>query len=609
MSKPYAILSIYEGHMASAAIMVDGVIVAATHEERFTRTKMDVGFPVQAALYCLESADISPAQIDRVMLINKTVNVINQVTKRAAKYSVGDYIDENEKYWHPRLLEGNNDLHYFDAMGWDKIRNDHNYDIDGFDFRMSPKQQAAEFNKIRLACIEKYLGIPEDKVTLVDHYKTHHYHAFYSYAGRNYDTLIMHNEASGGMYNAAISKPTESGIKFIAANNETDLGRIYKWITLIMGMKPYHHEYKMMGLAPYSNEYEADKAYKVFERLFETDPDSLLIQYKNRPTDLYFHFRKELMKSRFDGIAGAVQKLVERQLVDWFKTVTSKLPCDQICYAGGVAMNVKANKDIAAIDDIRQLFVPVSPADETTVIGGCYIAEEERLIAAGIDPVENIAPLENVYLGRSYTDGELQQAIKDYDVRNKYYVYEGVGHEQVADLLAAGHVVARCSGRSELGQRALGNRSILANPSMEGVIDKINHQIKYRDFWMPFCPSMLADRANELIINDKGISSKFMTMSFDSRDDEWKRMQGVVHPSDKTVRPQLVERNDNPDYYDLINAFAQKTGLPTILNTSFNLHGEPNVDTPADAFHTFENSELDMVWLGDTLVSRRPIDA
>ena len=182
----------------------------------------------------------------------------------------------------------------------------------------------SQFNKLRIKAVEKYLGIEKTRVHFVPHYFCHHYHAYYSGSVRGSDVIVMHSEASGDGVNALISEPSPEGLKIISSTNESDIGRLYKWVTLLLGMKPHQHEFKVMGLAPYANTYETKKAAKFFDSIFTLDEEKMLIKYADRPKDLYFHFREKLKACRFDGIANALQSMVEKQLSNWFQCVLQK---------------------------------------------------------------------------------------------------------------------------------------------------------------------------------------------------------------------------------------------------------------------------------------------
>ena len=591
--------------MASAVLMVDGHVVAGAHEERYSKLKMDVGLPVRAARFCLDFAGLKASDVDVVAVVGLKLDPRDHLTKRYATFSVDDYIRENREYWYPRLIEKRLDVDYFDVMGHDRIRRDHYWNIDRLNLKAPGDELAEVFNDVRLEAIEKHLDIPRAKVRFMPHYMCHHYHAYYSGTVRGDDVLVIHNEAIGDGYNAVVSRQTPRGLEMICGTDQTDLGRLYKWMTLLLAMKPHQHEFKVMGLAPYATNYEKAKAAKVFEPVFKLDRESMLIGYDQKPGDLFFHFQDKLAGCRFDGIAGALQDMLEKRLVEWVTLLLEKTGCTRICYAGGVAMNVKANKAIAEIPALKDLFVPLSPADETTPMGAAYMVTEQHFLAQGRNPDSAIPPLASVYVGAPVDQRGLAERLAGLKAEHGFEVTENPSVDSIARMLAEGTVVARCRGRSEYGQRSLGNRAILANPAAEGVVTRINNQIKFRDFWMPFCPSILAEDQHDYLVNDKNIQARYMTVSFDIRPDKRKCMAAAIHPADYTARPQLVSQSDNPEYHALITAFKARTGVASVLNTSFNLHGEPMVEDPGDALHTFMESDLDAVWVGDFLVRRK----
>ena len=338
-------------HDSAAALIIDGEIVSAAQEERFSRIKCDVGFPFQAINYCIKYAGIEYSQIDKVVLSNLDFNkngIANLMFKRPALYSIDDWIYENNNYWRETLINKKNIETYYEIMGGKKRVKDHYYDFSNINFRESQEVCKKKFNEIRKETVSNLLGISKNKVKFLPHYILHHYHAYYSGKNRNVNkTIILHQEGDGGRYNSGISIPTNKGIKWISGNNQSDIGRLYQWVTLILGMKPYHHEYKIMGLAPFSNTYEQAKTYEVFKNIFKLNRKKLLIEYSNKPKDLYFSFKRLLEGHRFDGIAGGLQKYVEDILGDWLNLILKTTKRNNVCYGGGVAMNVKANGILA----------------------------------------------------------------------------------------------------------------------------------------------------------------------------------------------------------------------------------------------------------------------
>ncbi len=267
-------------------------------------------------------------------------------------------------------------------------------------------------------------------------------------------------------------------------------------------------------------------------------------------------------------------------------------------------MNVKANQKIYEMPNVKKLFVMPSCGDESIAIGGCfygykYYCEKNNL---SFKPI----PIRDLYLGPVYTDEYIEKVIKKERLDKKCEIKKVVAIEkEVANLLAKGEIIARFVGRSEWGARALGNRSIIANPSNKESIRVLNQLIKDRDFWMPFTPSILDSDENKYIINSKHMESPYMVITFNSTEKAKRDLTAAIHPYDFTIRPQIVYESWNPSYYKLINEFKKITGIGAVLNTSFNLHGEPNVLSPENAIRTFKNSGLQYMAIGEYLIKKK----
>ncbi len=595
------ILGIHDGHDASAAVMVDGVIVAAAQEERFSRLKVDCGYPRLAVEACLKTADIDTCQIDHVALSTHKVNPVLTKIKRNANFTVADWVKEQHEFWKPTLLKGSK-VKYYDIF---RDRSDFQYEqfypIDEILNGYKKLEELEKMLAIRKRSIAAHLDIPVHKIQTITHEDCHTFYAYYGSPFRG-ETLTLTAEGSGDYSRATTSIFSQSGRNELSATRDNMLGTIYKYVTLILGMKPTQHEYKVMGLAPYANIKEIEKSYRVFKPILKVD--GLNIVFDKKPPDLYFHLRKELEGHRFDGIAGGLQKFVEALLCEWVRNVIRDTGLKRVCFSGGVAQNIKAAKRIMEIDELIDIFICPAAGDTSLSVGACYYAMWDYLKNNGCR-YENIKPLRHTYLGPSFSDADVEEALRLYEAEKKYRISERVTAEQIADLLCQGKVIGRCSGRMEFGLRALGNRSILADPRKPDTIRKINQAIKFRDFWMPFTPTILAERAQDYIVNPKGILSPFMTMAFDSTALARKDLIAALHPADFTARPQILDEKHNAEYFQIIKAFEKLTGVGGLLNTSFNLHGEPVVCSPMDALHTFENSALDGLILNNYWIERR----
>ena len=358
-------------------------------------------------------------------------------------------------------------------------------------------------------------------------------------------------------------------------------------------MKWGEHEYKTMGLAPYSTKYHSDGPLEVFNKTLK------IINFKNikqNLTDCYFYFIKPLSRYRFDGIAQGVQRFAEEKILKWFKIWMNKTKVYDVCYSGGVSMNVKANQEVSKIKKINSFNVMGSGTDDTLSIGACYSFASKN--------EKKIHPLKNLYLGYEIDEKEISNKIKKLD-KKKFKIVKNPSNLAFAKLLKQGLILGRCKGKMEFGSRALGNRSILADPTSSETIKRINEKIKSRDFWMPFAPSVLDTYSKKYFLIKKNIDYTQMTVCVDTYEDYKNKIPAVLHPADKTARIHIVKRENNRDYYDLINCFKKLSGYGVVLNTSLNLHGKPIVRNVDDCFEVLKNSEIDGILIENYLILKR----
>ncbi len=417
--------------------------------------------------------------------------------------------------------------------------------------------------------------------------------------------LIFTADGIGDHINATVSVADEKAdIKRISQTYTLNsLGRIYANVTRLLGMKPLEHEYKVMGLAPYAKDVDIARVYPIFEKILFVD--GLQFREHDNAKPFWIYPGSRLLDYRFDWIAGAVQKFTEDILAQWTKNAIATTGVGTVVFSGGVALNVKANMIMSQLPEVENLFVCPSGADESTALGAAYAAMADYCYENSMNK-DKISPLNDVYLGVEYTSGEIERAIDEANLGEDFTIIKDEKSipEFVAAELAAGRIVARLAGKMEFGARALGNRTIMANPSIPQVVRKINEQIKSRDFWMPFTPTILADSEPKYVINPKSLKAPFMTIGFNSTELAQQHLIAALHPYDFTLRPQIINEEENPSYYQIIASFQRKTGIGAILNTSFNLHGEPIVCSPADAIRTFRNSGLDTLVLENIIVKR-----
>jgi carbamoyltransferase len=587
--------------------MVNGKLQALVAEERFSRLKNDHGYPYQAIEYCLESTGTKVEDIDQVAFASEKMSAFAVKLKAISTFDGKDWIRFQHDYWKPRLYEGRDDPAIFEQYWCDERFADlqNFYDFSSIDGTYQSINDQQLIRQIRLDGVKRHLGIGPDKIHFYDHHSCHAYYALFGSHIRENNTMVYTLDGGGDGTVSTLFRFYDGQLEELARSNEVDIARIYRTLTLLMGMKMGEHEYKVMGLAPYATQREVDKSYQVFDGLFEIRDG--LIQYRSghKPKDLYFWMQAMFEGHRFDGMGAALQKMVEVNVGNWFATVQKLYASRHAVFAGGVAMNVKLNMELAAADYMDDFYVCPSPSDDTLCVGACYMAES----GSSGDAWKNLQAVTDPYLGPAYDKPQIHAAIKAAELSDDFRVMENVNADQAASWLQQGKVIARSSGRMEFGARALGNRSILGNPRLDSTVEKINQQIKYRDFWMPFAPVVMSERANDYFkLPNNNIRRPYMMIGAHTTDLGRRELPAAIHRGDFTARPQVLESEQNQGYYDIIKAFESRTGTGCLLNTSFNLHGEPIVCTPVDAISTFLRSELDVLLMEDIAVVRETVN-
>lgn len=585
-SKMKYILGINDGHCATACLLRDGEIVGCVSEERFNRQKNWSGFPTESVRWLLQEAAVGVEQIDAVVLNYKHSGILNigdgqnappegQLYRRLASlYGRANLLLVLTEYRFPELRPLSEKL----MILGEKIRT----------LLLSQERQRPVLE----------LGIPAEKIILCDHHDTH----IYSLLGWNRlgeEALVVTVDGEGDLISSTVSVYRGGEFERTAQTSRfASLGLLYTAVTVYMGMKPLEHEYKIMGLAPYCSDYYVQKTIPVFQNLMALGgPYGLTFRSRYRTDVFGTYLQDKLRGHRFDAIAGAVQTHTEDLMFDLVRAAIKRTGIRRLGLAGGVFMNVKANKRLLEMSEVDELFVFPSCGDESTAIGAAFWYYFQK---TGRKP----KPIDNLYLGPSF-DNRVEKFLATEKVSERFWVEKPNSlEERVADLLVQGKVVARCAGKMEWGARALGNRSILADPRNPDIIMIINEQIKKRDFWMPFTPSILEERADDYLVNPKNIFAPYMILAFDSTDLARRDLRAAMHPYDFTLRPQVVRQSWNPYYHKIIEEFEKRTGVGGVLNTSFNIHGEPIVGTPEDALDVFVRSDLEYLVLGGHLIAK-----
>ncbi|ASA77393.1 carbamoyltransferase [Thermococcus sp. 5-4] len=528
------ILGIHDGHDAGAAL-IDGGRVFAVNEERLNRVKKYRGFPALSVRKVLEMAGASPEDVEIIAVAG---------------------IFRKQK----RLLELEENLHA----------------LFGPEFK--------------------------GKVLFVEHHLAHSASAYYTSGWR--DALAVSIDAAGDGLSSSIYVARDGEMVRIAQSTYLDsLGDFYASVTELLGFKPMRHEGKVMSLAAYGRPtYDLSSIIELNGLSFDNHLGVIGVEATRKLAELFDyplrHSREialQMKRGKLEGklqkkameIAASAQAHLEKLIEELGVKLTDRgLP---VAYAGGVAQNVKANAVLRKIFGDDNLWVFPAMDDGGLAFGAAVFvkAQMERL-----DGRWRPFRLEHVYLGPDYSDGQVEEFLRN----------EGVEFEEVdvsgfvSDALAEGRLVGFFQGSMEFGPRALGNRSILANPMDEAVKERLNVALK-RDVFQPFAPSLRWERAEEYLEDLNGRPNEFMTMSYTASESFRELAPAVVHV-DGTTRPQAVRREINPIYYEVIKAFERKTDMGAVLNTSFNMHGEPIVCSPEDALRTFRRAKLDLLILG-----------
>ena len=533
------ILGIHTGHNASACILIDGKIHTAIQEERLTRQKNHAGFPKHAIDLVLDEAGLSISEVDKVVYTD-VFRIIS--TRYVDKKAMQAYFSQNPPQFSWREIRDS-------LEAWEPIGN--------IASTLRTSRRTKEFISYK---------IPPQKLCRVDHHTAHAASAYYGWGIFDKPVLVLTCDGSGDGLSATVSIGDRGRLKRIAAISASfSVGFVYAMTTLLLGMKPNEHEYKLMGMAPYAHPEDGKKIAKKFAAYFEPNPENPLgwrttKRLKNTNWS-YQTLRKDLEFERFDAICAGLQSWTENFLASWVQRCIESTGIHQVALSGGVFMNVKANQRILQLDGVDELFVFPSCGDETNPIGASLLVHSQQ---EGVDHLEPLGP---IYWGKAFTDEDIQQTIQ-----KKMAILQIERPlnlpRKVAELISNGEVVARFSGRDEFGARALGNRSILADPSRTDVIRIINDMIKNRDFWMPFACSIKSERADDYLVNPKKMIAPYMIMTFDTTGCRSEIVAGT-HPYDGTARPQIVYKEHNPEYHQIISEFENITGIGAVLNTSF----------------------------------------
>ena len=580
------VLGLHCGHNATAFLLEDGIVRAALGQEKLDDIKNSAGFPKDAILAVLDEIGMQTGDIDHLAIAGREV-----FPRRCYDYlfqrAVTDGGTRTGLIGFLRNLESGPVGSAFPGV-FRRLRT------------VRQRNLVAEgLEELRRNLAD--LGLGSVPVTHVDHHTCHARAAFHG-LGETHPALIFTADGSGDGKSATVTLIDQDGNwrELGATPESASLGGIYSATTRFLGMKTLEHEYKVMGLAPYAKNY-ADAVYeRVFAPAIDLDSDNPFV-FKASIDCLRFYdyLVKVAVGERFDNLAAAVQRLIEERVLAWIERAVESTGVRQAYFSGGLFMNVKLNMRIQELSCLEGVHFLPSCGDESNALGAAYA------ILSTNGPTQ---PLENLYLGISYSADEIEACLRRKELPAGYTIERPDDmNETVADLLADGQVVARFAGRNEWGARSLGNRAILAHPGLMESFYTINDQIKCRDFWMPFAPTILDTSASKYLEGwtMERTPAPFMITAFRATENGRQYLRAAIHNGDGTVRPQVLRREANPDYYELIELFEKKTGIGAVLNTSFNLHGKPLAATPDQALDTLVHSDLRFLVMGPFLISKK----
>ncbi len=581
------IIGIYPGHDATVVLIRHGKVVEAMSEERLSRCKKHFGFPGLALNYVKAKYGLDNSS--RVFI--------------AGEDPIDGFLSTLELNQRLRAESGH--------RRWLLRATLLQFGVTRSLLRMRDAMLLSKKNRGVQSQYESLLeeNFPQVKKSFINHHEAHAWAsvAFMSRDAKPRLVLTLDGEGDGLSGSISIFEDGKLDVKHRFGANQS-LGLLYCAVVDILGMKRNEHEFKVMGLAPYAKASSGEKVYQELKEMLWFNEESMQIEtaFDMHEAPAHLIMKELTIRHRFDSVAYGVQKLTEEIIKQIAKAAISRYGISDLALGGGVFMNVKANQYLAALPEVTSIVITPSCGDESLAIGAAvygYAVENNH-------DLSGLQTLEALYLGSDYSDEEIGKVINEYSKSKDWHVEffdpkTNPIERRVAELLAQNAVVGRFKGRAEWGARALGNRSILANPTSRDNVKLINEMIKGRDFWMPFATSMLYERRQDYLNNPRDIYAPHMAITFETTDLAHKELIAALHPYDLTSRPQMVKREVNPEYHALISHFEKITGIGGILNTSFNLHGEPNVEKPQDALRTFDLSGLPYLAIGNYLCSKK----
>lgn len=545
---------------ASACLVVDGKLIHAVAEERLSQVKHDGRFPSLAIESCLAQASLRPSDIDHLCFGWSPA-------RRAFRQDLADFLTLKRP---ADFINVTSSVRYLVSM--------------------TRQQGGAKL-------FEDHFGVAPPNVRFVDHHLAHAISA-YAYSGFD-ESAVLVIDGRGAWEATSLWHGRDGRLEHVwTIPWPNSLGLFYAQFTQYLGFAPYSDEWKVMGLAPYGepginlreflipddNPYRVDARLLLGNRAASTAGIEARLGPRRMP--------ESDIDARHKNLAFAVQDFCEQAMMTLARAAVEKIGCRNLCLAGGVALNSKANGKILSEGVVDRIFIQPAAGDDGACLGAAlapYLDNGGRL---------PLRKMRHAYLGPESSDAEIESTLRTFKLRAARVSDPAAA---AAELLANGKILGWFQGRMEFGPRALGARSILADPRDPEMNAKVNNAVKFREWWRPFAPSMLAEAAHEYI--ESATDSPFMILTAQVKPEKRSVIPSVTHV-DGSARPQTVERDVNPLYWRLINEFGRRTGVPVIMNTSFNLRGEPIVCTPSDAVRTFFSSGMDALVIGSFVVEK-----
>ena len=577
------ILGIADHVNCGSALVVDGRVVAAINDERLVREKMVFGVPRESIKTILERHNVAPGDVDAV-----AVATVNQHLFNEYKDFKGGWFGLERGAFKQSLFELASSVSKYRAQ------------IPFMD-KAYYVLRAPAFEKRRRSL--QRIFKEEIGLTCPVHFLDHHYcHITSAYYTSGYDDALVVSIDGGGdgrsgrVYDARGGRLTE----LTSIPSFDSLGNLYAYVTQFCGFKAGKHEGKITGMAAYGKPVYIPQLQKILVRENGT--------FRNVGNVFYLSALKELRKLLPDDfghadLSASIQQYSEQLATDLTRHWLDRTGRTNVALAGGLFANVRINQRIHEIDQVQSVFIHPGMTDGGLPVGAALALHFDK---SGTEYDPEFVAMKHVYLGPEYSDAEIQSELKSHDVAAERH--DDIESE-IARLLAEGAVVARFDGQMEYGPRALGNRTILYQATDPTVSYWMNDALQRTEF-MPFAPVTMIEHADECYRRVEGgeNAARFMTITFDCTERMVETCPGVVHV-DGTARPQLVSREDNPSMHRVLEEYHRRTGIPSLINTSFNMHEEPIVCSPHDAIRSFRLGHLDYLAIGNWLAKNpNPVD-